>query len=99
MNTDQLFSAFLIGSFLKDFLRKIKPRHRMSDLGTVITKAVWKAATQPTLNRYLVVDLDRSQVSCILWNVTGLILSLLGLILLILIQCNQCQFHLSQKKS
>lgn len=98
MNTDQLFSAFLIGSFLKDFLF-IKPRHRMSDLGTVITKAVWKAATQSTHNRYLVVDLDRSQMSCIFWNVTGLILSLLGLILMILIQCNQCQFYLSRKES
>lgn len=71
MNTDQLFSEFLIGSSLKDFLSKIKTRHRMSDLGTVITKAVWKAATQPTHNRYLAVDLDHSQMSRILWSVTS----------------------------
>lgn len=53
MNADQFFRPFLIGSLLQNFLCKIEARYgyRMGDTGTVITKAVWKAAAQPTCNR------------------------------------------------
>lgn len=63
----------------------------MSDTGTVVTSIVWKAATLPTSNKYytflqfLTWIILKYSLECVLI----LSLSLFGIILLTVIQCNQ----------